>query len=297
MRIVAFLITMAVVTIFAGFSFFKAPTKQNSPLIQKVSTPSLEPIASPSSKLTPIPTKPPIAKLTIPPNFGRSLRVPILMYHYIGANPNPGKDLARDNLSVTPDEFEKQLDYLNVQGFNSISLDTLYAGLKETINLPPKPVVLTFDDGYIDFYINAFPILKRFNIHATSFLPTQLIGTGYYMNWNQVAQLQSSGLISFQAHTLHHSNLTTLEVELAKLEILQSKKELESHIGVPVNWFSYPYGSSNELLWEIVKQAGFVGGVGTWTGSNINEGNIYDLPRIKIPGGESIDSFAKKLSI
>lgn len=297
MKIVAFLITAITISSFLGFSFFSLPAKQNNPLIQKVLTPSLDSYASPTSKLTPIPTKPPIAKLSIPPNFGRSLKVPILMYHYIGANPNPGKDLARDNLSVTPDEFEKQLDYLNVQGFNSISLDTLYAGLKGTISLPPKPMVLTFDDGYIDFYINAFPILKRFNIHATSFLPTQLIGTGYYMNWNQVAQLQSSGLISFQAHTLHHSDLTTLELELAKQEILQSKKELESRIGVPVNWFSYPYGSSNELLWELVKQAGFVGGVGTWTGSNINEGNIYDLPRIKIPGGESIDSFAKKLSI
>ncbi len=291
------LITIIVVALFLGLFFPYSALQQINPTVKQVSIPILQPLSSSSAKLTPSPTKSPVVKLVIPPNFGRSLKIPILMYHYIGANPNPGKDLARDNLSVTPDEFEKQLDFLAKQGFSSVSLDTLYAGLMGTISLPPRPVVLTFDDGYIDFYINAFPILKRFNVHATSFLPTQLVGTGYYMNWNQVTELQSSGLISFQAHTLHHPDLTTLAPDLAKAEILQSKKELETHLGVPVNWFAYPYGTSNELIWDYVRQAGFIGGVGTWPGNNINEGNIYDLPRIKVPGGESIEAFAKKLSI
>src|SRR5689334_6826747 len=114
--------------------------------------------------------------------------IPILTYHYIANNPNP-KDIQRDALSVSPDKFEAQMDYLSKNGFEPITLDTMYAIFHNQTHAPIKPVVLTFDDGYIDFYTNVYPILRRFNFHAVSFIPTGLIGGSYYMNWNQIKEI------------------------------------------------------------------------------------------------------------
>ena len=232
---------------------------------------------------------------SIPTNYGHLVNIPILTYHYIGLNPNPGKDPGRDNLSVAPDLFDDQLGYLAQNGFTTISLDTLYAGLHGGL-LPTKPVVITIDDGYIDFYVNAFPIIKKYNMKVTAFIPTQLVGTSYYMNWSQIKELQASGLISFEAHSLHHPNLTQLSNDQAYTEIYQSKLELEAQTGVPSNFFAYPFGASNSLDWDLVKKAGFVGAVGTWFGRIETEGNIFDLPRIKIVGGTSVEEFAKKVN-
>lgn len=91
-----------------------------------------------------------------------NIRVPILMYHFIADNPNP-KDTGRNYLSVSPQKFEAQMDYLAKNGYTPISLDTLYGIFNKQTNAPLKPIILTFDDGYIDFYTNAYPILKRVN--------------------------------------------------------------------------------------------------------------------------------------
>lgn len=235
------------------------------------------------------------AKVTFntPVNFGRSVRVPILMYHYIGGNPNPA-DLTRNILSTTPDKFDEQMGYLASRGYTPITFDTMYAALYHGSALPAKPIILTFDDGYIDFYINAFPILKKYNFHAVSFIPTGLIGGSYYMNWSQIQELQASGLISFEAHTINHVNLPLLSAEKQQYQITKSKRDLEAHLGVPVNFFAYPYGTSNASTWNLVKQAGFLGAVGTWYGTTETEGTQYDWPRIRINGGITLTDFAKK---
>lgn len=226
---------------------------------------------------------------------GRSIRVPILTYHYIGNNPNPGKDPARDNLSVAPDLFDAQMGYLATQGYTPITLDTLYAGLKGTVSLPTKPVVITFDDGYIDLYVNAYPILRKYNFHAVAFIPTGLMGQGYYLSWDQIKEMDSSGLISFQAHSVHHANLAIISSKMVRSELTLSKKDLEARLGKPVNFIAYPYGTSNQTVLNLVRETGYAGGVGTWFGTTISEGTIYDMPRVKIPGGLKLSDFPGKL--
>lgn len=249
------------------------------------------------AKVSPQPTPSPTPNHQVvltPQKYGRSITVPILTYHYIGENPNPS-DAARDNLSVTPSKFDAQMDYLFKQNYTPITLDTLYAGLYGTAPLPPRPVVLTFDDGYIDFYVNAFPILRKYGFRSVSFIPTGLVGTSYYMNWAQIKEIDSSGLVSFQAHSVNHSNLPEISVEEAKYQIENSKRSLEETLGKPVNFFAYPYGTSNPQIWQIVKNAGFTGAVGTWESKTISEGTIFDMPRVKIPGNITLEDFAKKL--
>lgn len=278
------------------FSFLKVD--QQKPIGSRVfnikkesSNSSVVAIKNATKSATP---KPSLKPIPIPAQTGRSVRIPILTYHYIGNNPNPA-DKARDNLEVTPDKFEQQMEYLSKNGYQTVSFDTLYAALGGKSTLPAKSIILTFDDGYIDFYLNAFPILRRFGLHAISFIPTGLIGTSYYMSWGQIKEIDSSGLVSFQAHSVTHPNMTSLSDEQLKHQVIESKKTLESQLGKPVNTFAYPYGISDERVWKAVKNAGFIGSVGTWYGNTVSEGTILDMPRIKIPGSADINNFASRL--
>ncbi|MBI2018813.1 polysaccharide deacetylase family protein [Candidatus Daviesbacteria bacterium] len=221
-----------------------------------------------------------------------NIKVPILTYHYIANNPN-SKDRQRDALSVPPDKFEAQMDYLAKNGYTPITLDTLYGIYNGQAGAPEKAVVLTFDDGYIDFYTTAFPILRRFNFHAVSFIPTGLIGGSYYMNWNQIKEIQSSGLVTFEGHSVSHANLASLSYAAVLKQLVDSKNVLQSQTGYPVNFIAYPYGVSNKTVWAQAQKAGYVGGLGTWYGKA--SGPSINMPRIKVSGFWSLKEFASRL--
>lgn len=221
---------------------------------------------------------------------GEQLLVPILMYHYIGFNPDP-KDTARDILSTTPDKFKDEMKFLKDSGYTTITLDTLYAALKKQVKLPDKAIILTFDDGYIDFYYNAYPILKEFNFSATVFIPTGLMDQGPYLRWSQIKDMQSSGLISYGAHTIHHYSLTSISNDQVWIEISESKKVLEEKLGIPINFMSYPTGTSNSSVANLTQKAGYIGAVGTWYGKIQSEGTIFNMPRVRINGNISLQMF------
>ncbi len=221
-----------------------------------------------------------------------NVKVPILMYHYIGNNPNP-KDTMRDSLSVTPAKFEQQLTYLSQNGYTPISLDTLYGIFNNQTAAPPKPIVLTFDDGYIDFYTTAYPILKKYNMKAVSFIPTSLMNQGYYMSWAQVKEIASSGLVTFESIALTHTNLASLSGARLLSELKDSKNILQSQTGYPVNFIAYPYGISTVNIQNLTRQVGYVGGLGTWYGKASGPG--INLPRIRITGQMDLKDFASRL--
>lgn len=265
----------------------KNEIKNNQPILtQKIN--KSNPVSSPSAK------KISTSSSYIPPSSSNSLKVPILFYHYVGNNPNP-KDLGRDVLSISPDKFEEQMKYLRDNGYTSTSLDTLYAVLKKQATLPAKPVILTFDDGYIDFYYNAYNILRNYNLSATVFIPTGLVGSSYYLTWSQIQEMNSSGLIHFGAHTIHHYNLPSISPETALVELQESKKVLQDQLGVPINFMAYPNGATNNFVVGLVQKAGYAGAVGTWPGTLQSEGTIYNMPRIRISGAIDIANFAKIL--
>ncbi len=215
------------------------------------------------------------------------------MYHYIGNNPNP-KDTARNALSTAPDVFDAQLGYIAQNGYNPISLDTLYAALKGG-QLPPKPIVITIDDGYEDLFYNAYPIILKYHFHVTSFIPTGLVNQGYYVSWAQIKQMQSSGLFSFEAHSITHPTLTALSYAAQKNEIFTSKQVLQDETGSIVNFFAYPYGASNSTTWELVREAGYFGALGTWYGTTESVGDEYYWPRVRVSGGISFPDFISRL--
>lgn len=291
------LLFILIFLIFLGLTIYKIKDNQlNSinfikPNYPKLITSNVIPQDFVTPTVTPIATSKVKPKVYIPQNSGYQLRVPILLYHYIGNNPNPN-DKQRDYLSVSPEKFEEQMKYLSENEYQTISLDTLYAALKKQATLPSKPVILTFDDGYTDFFYNAYPILKRFNLSATVFIPTGLMDQGYYLSWSQIKEMSSSGLVIFGAHTVHHYNLPSLSSGVLISELKESKQILQVQLGVPINFMAYPNGATNGFVISAVQSQGYIGAVGTWPSKLQSEGSIYNLPRLKVSGSIDLKNFA-----
>jgi peptidoglycan/xylan/chitin deacetylase (PgdA/CDA1 family) len=222
----------------------------------------------------------------------RRVHVPILMYHYISDNPDP-KDKVREKLSITPDKFDAQMTYLAQHGYTTISLDTLYDIFNGQVNAPVKSIILTFDDGFVDFYFNAYPILQKYNFYAISFIITGAVGQDRYLSWDQIREIQSSGFISFGAHSVSHPNLTKLSYTRLLSELQDSKSTLEAHIGHTVNFISYPYGRTNSKALSAAKKVGFVGGVGVWYAKASYPS--MNMPRVQVSGQMTLRTFASRL--
>lgn len=219
---------------------------------------------------------------------------PILMYHHIGINPKP-RDPVWAALYVTTPELDSQFSYLVKNGYHVISLKELYGALTTGSKLPDNPVVLTFDDGYRSFYENAFPLLKKYNLKATEFVITRGVGALSYLTWDEIAEMDASGLVDFGGHTEHHPSLITLSTGSAIEEIKGSKLDLEAHLGKRIDFFAYPYGNFNKAVIDDVQNAGFLGAVSVVYSANQDKKNIFVMPRIMVDGRYGIDIFGKRI--
>src|SRR5574340_118921 len=222
------------------------------------------------------------------------LFVPILMYHHIRENPKPG-DLVYDVLNVNSRQLDEQLNYFAAHNYHTVTLGDLSRALNGKTRLPENPVILTFDDGYRNFYENAFPLLKKYKMKAIMFIITSVVGSSPYLTWDQIKEMDKSGLVEFGAHTMHHPNLPDISQEMEKEEIIGSKKDLESHLKKPVIWFAYPYGSYSNIIIKTVKDAGFAGAVSTIYGAIQNKDNFYLMPRIGVDGRFTLSNLSRRI--
>ncbi len=221
----------------------------------------------------------------------RQVRVPILMYHYVRTNPI-ARDLVGADLSVEPQSFAREMLMLSKAGMHTITFDDLYAALTQGHELPPHPVVLTFDDGYEDFYTAAFPVLQALQMKATSFVITGKAGWKGYMTWDQMREIDRSGLVQFESHTVTHVQLNTITPSKAEQELIDSKSVLETELGKPVKYLAYPSGRFNATVANLAHAVGYEGAVTTQYGSLQSSSSLFTLPRVRIPGPEPLWSFA-----
>ncbi len=224
-----------------------------------------------------------------------SLRIPIFMYHYLEVVRNP-KDTLRVRLAVTPTIFEEQLATLQKNGFHTLFVRDVPAILSGSLQVS-RPVVLTFDDGYEDFYTEAFPLLKKYQAHATLFLINDFIGKGDYLTEAQIREIVASGLVEIGAHTLDHLDLRTLSINGQTRQILGSKDDLESRFGVAVTSFAYPSGRYTADTLSIVRKSGFTAAVSTNPGSLQAPSLIFTLRRLRemdIIGKKTLQAFLGK---
>lgn len=225
-----------------------------------------EAVATPFPSPSPVPTAKPLPTpipLPDPKVYGPCKSVPVLLYHHV----QPIKEIVekkQQNISVDSEMFDKQMEYLGSRGYHPLTLSGFFSGIAGS--LPAKPIVLTFDDGYEDFYTYAYPVLKKYNITATVFLPTGLLGNPGYLNWGQVEEIKGSGLVTFANHTWSHKSLLGISEDAVRSEIATAKTQLEEHGLGPVEFFAYPYGSESQTVEKVLKELGIKGAFTTLPG-------------------------------
>ena len=215
-----------------------------------------------------------------------AVAVPILMYHYIRVNPDP-RDTLGFNLSVTPDDFAHQLDWLAQNGYHPVDLSDVRAYLAGYHTLPARPIVLTFDDGYKDMYTTAFPLLRAHHFKAVSYIVSGFLGAPPSVTADQVREMDANG-IEIGAHTVSHADLTAVSSSDLHHEVFDSKLGLEALLGHPVLDFCYPYGKVNASAAAEVQAAGFESATTTQLGVAHSAGDRFYWPRVRVNGGESL---------
>lgn len=227
----------------------------------------------------------------------RSAQVPILMYHYLSEVPL-NADIYRRDLSVTPELFSAHLDRIAAEGYTVIRLYDLAAFLLQGTPLPPKAIVLTFDDGYRDNYENALPILRKHGMTATFFVVMEFINRERpeYLTWPMVQEMAAAGM-SIEAHGVDHTSLRNRSTADLEFQALRSYETLQNAIGVRAHFVSYPAGEFDEQTIDIFKEAGYLAGFTTIQGATHRSDDLFRLPRVRIRGTTTPDELAQLLAL
>ncbi len=201
-------------------------------------------------------------------------KVIVLNYHKV--------DNIHNSLSVIPEDFERQMRYLSENGYNTITPEQLYDNITTGAELPEKPILITFDDGYQDNYDNAYPILKKYNMKATIFVVTGFLGKHKnYLTWEEAKELENSG-ISIESHTLNHKSMTELSDEQLRVELVNSRIDIKEKLGKESYFMAYPTGTYNLHIANMVKEAGYKGAFTIKYGNADGNTNVYAIERIPI---------------
>ncbi len=246
----------------------------------------------PTSTWTPTPTSSPATVGSAVANDVRFARVPILMYHHI-AVPPPGADPVRVDISVPPDVFDAEIKFLADQGFHTIHLTDLLNNLQSDTPLPQKPIIITFDDGYDDNYLNAFPTLKDHGFVGTFFIISERAdeATTGYMSWPQIEEMAANGM-EIGSHSFDHRfNLGEMPYSIQWVEVKRSYDAIAQHLPNQPPVFAYPSGSYNATTLAILKQLGYTAAVTTRQSVTQSSATPLELRRVRIRGEWSVGEF------
>jgi peptidoglycan/xylan/chitin deacetylase (PgdA/CDA1 family) len=231
--------------------------------------------------------------------------VPILTYHSISENLF-GRVHPYRQINTPLPIFARQMQWLRQNGYRTINLSELL-GVFETGSDLSRKVVLTFDDGYRDFYVDAYPVLRRFGFTATVFLATDRIRDtsvrlegADYLTWKEVRELHSEG-ISFGSHSVTHADLRSLGPEQIDYELGYSKETIEQQIGASVESFSYPFtlpeedGDFIRYLADSLENMGYSNGVSSTIGRATPEGARFFMPRLSVNSWDDMELLRAKI--
>ncbi len=225
----------------------------------------------------------------------RDIRLPILMYHYISTLPADA-DKYRINLSVEPAMFRQHLQYLKDNGYTAVSLYDLDNALMYGTPLPQKPVILTFDDGYSDHYVTAFPLLKEFGMTGTFFIITDTADHSSvgYMTWEQISEMAAAGM-SMESHTKTHADLRGRSYDFLVYEILGSLESVSAHTGRTGRMFCYPIGHYDDQTLAVLGATDVLRAVTTEFGVWHTSDNHLEMPRVRISNDTGVNALASLL--
>ena len=176
--------------------------------------------------------------------------MPILLYHMV----NDGGS----SYAINPKNFDEQMKYLKEQGYETISLLEYAKARKGKVALPEKPIVISFDDGYLDNYTVAMPIMEKYNFKGTVFVVGNDIGKKGYLSYDDIRNLQKHNF-ELASHTSNHLPLAKLSAEEKKHEIEISKLFLDWKTDKTIFFLAYPNGSYDQECLDILKQTNYLG--------------------------------------
>lgn len=210
------------------------------------------------------------------PLSGQAITVPIIVYHSVRPN-YPGQTAAIKRYTTEPDVFEKELIYLKNKNYHTISFNEVLEYFDSGKPLPSKSVILTFDDGWENQYVYAFPLLKKYGFTGTFFIFTNAVGHKHFMTWDQIKELDAAGM-TIGGHTKTHPYLTKItDPQKLTNEISGGKKIIEEHLGKTIQTFAYPFGFYNNTVVQAVKDAGYRIGRTSSAGINHTQKDLLTL--------------------
>jgi peptidoglycan/xylan/chitin deacetylase (PgdA/CDA1 family) len=277
--------TMALLFMMCGLLVGCVAPPEGAPVMMVSETPS------PSPSLTPRPT----ASATVPPEPTLTKAVtatwedltagqvvaPILLYHHIAE-----KD---DRYYVSPEVFHQQMETLISLGYTGITVPHLVEVLQHGGALPARPVAITFDDGDLDVYQNAFPIMQALGLVGTFYVVGTRLESDGFIQVDQLKEMAAAGW-AIGCHSMTHIDLTQNH-EALTYEAGMCKNVLEQKVGVPVSTFAYPFGSMDEFVAGKVSKYGYTAAVGLGTSSEHTWGTLYYLSRLEVQNAYNLEAF------
>ncbi len=222
----------------------------------------------------------------------RDKPVPILMYHVVN---DPPAAAGLPELYVSKGDFAAQMAWLKERRYSGVTMQQVYDLWTKGVPLPRRPVVISFDDGYLSVWTNALPIMKRagmrgvLNLELNELTQTDQGG----ISAEQVRGLQKAGW-EIDSHTLTHPDLTTLDDPALRREVVSSRRRIRALFKTPANFFCYPAGRYDPRVVAAVKAAGYLGATTTNEG-NAGPDQLYTLNRVRINRSDGLPGFAAKL--
>jgi len=216
--------------------------------------------------------------------------IPILLDHHIDISP------INSRYYVPPETFEQELKVLRDLGYTSITIKMLVNAITTGRELPPHPILITFDDGHLDNYTNAFPIMQKYGFTGVLYIVGNYLGADGFLNREQILEMVHAGW-DVGSHSMNHYDLTKLSLADQHKEIMGSKKKLEDVLGIDILTFAYPFGAKNNSILSYAEAAGYIAAMGAegYTDSQ-GEWNLFNLQRVEIKSSEDGKTFTRFLT-
>jgi peptidoglycan/xylan/chitin deacetylase (PgdA/CDA1 family) len=236
-------------------------------------------LATPTPTPSPSPTPRPLTFAEMNALYGPCVYLPTFLYHHIQSREAATAD-KQQSLTVYTDIFKSQMQYLKDHGYNTVTMQDLINFFDAGTPVPPHSVLLTFDDGYQDFYTDAYPILTSLGFKATMFTITGLVNNPDYLTWDEISSM--NGPIVFANHTWSHKSLPSGTKEIQQNEITTADVQLSEHGLNSPKTFAFPYGDYTSFGETTLKGLGYQLAFGTVPGTAMCDKQRFHLPRVRI---------------
>jgi len=232
----------------------------------------------------------------------------VLYYHRVNDYPRQELGLLSQEVSVASQSFARQLDYLQRHGYTVITAEEATATLRSGQSFPPNAVLLTFDDGYADNYLYAFPLLYERRLSALFFLTTDFVDASLSFSWDQGKTVEynraltweevrrmAEGNMAFGSHTKSHPRLDRLAPSALAYELEESKRLIEQQVHHPVTCLAYPAGGCSPAVVAASRCAGYTAAFTTVPGINAPGCDAFRVRRSEVSASDPLLVFALKV--